>query len=341
MHSTYAHLDLASSQLVQIKLPQRVSLPRMNYHPAIHCKFMDIVTHAMIGIVGASPAIATYPIGAMAFAIGSVAPDLDALSRLFGKKAFLNWHQTYSHSIPIIAVLSALIAASYWFWVEAAFELSIGFGLGMTVHSLMDVSNTFGIKLMAPFSQRRFSSEWVFFIDLPVILTTSFMLTIVLWQFQNNFDSIRLFWTGVSFWIFVAAYWSGKGFLKTRALKNCAANSCLIPCAFLPWRFLGCTQVSKRMVETYSINSVSGKKSDVENTEVFSSSYSPILLNLAEFAIMRKLSPMFHVVEVQTSDNGTALKCRDLRTRNFNTKFGELIVKLGNDGHVKELKWNV
>ena len=48
---------------------------------------MDIVTHGMMGIVLASPFAASEPAAAGAFMLGSVFPDLDAFSRVFGKRA--------------------------------------------------------------------------------------------------------------------------------------------------------------------------------------------------------------------------------------------------------------
>ncbi len=55
---------------------------------------MDVVTHALIGLIGASPFAVSHPVAASCFALGAVAPDLDALSRLFGKRAFMRAHQT-------------------------------------------------------------------------------------------------------------------------------------------------------------------------------------------------------------------------------------------------------
>ncbi len=42
----------------------------------------------------------------------------------------------------------------------------------MVFHSLLDYSNTYGITLLAPFSAKRFCGEWVFFIDVPVIVVS-------------------------------------------------------------------------------------------------------------------------------------------------------------------------
>ena len=67
---------------------------------------MDIVTHAMAGLVVAAPLAPSHPVTAVCVALGCVAPDLDVLTRLLGKRAFLQAHQTYSHSLPVIATVT-------------------------------------------------------------------------------------------------------------------------------------------------------------------------------------------------------------------------------------------
>ena len=61
---------------------------------------MDIVTHTMMGAIAASTIAEDQPAAAAAFVLGSVLPDLDALSRCFGKRAFLRFHQSQSHGLP-------------------------------------------------------------------------------------------------------------------------------------------------------------------------------------------------------------------------------------------------
>ena len=66
---------------------------------------MDIVTHGMMGIVIAAPFAQDHPGPAVALMMGSVLSDLDAFSRLGGRRNFLRCHQTYTHALPIIAAL--------------------------------------------------------------------------------------------------------------------------------------------------------------------------------------------------------------------------------------------
>jgi membrane-bound metal-dependent hydrolase YbcI (DUF457 family) len=113
---------------------------------------MDIVTHAAMGAIVAGPFLTEHPLSAGGFMLGSALPDLDALSRLFGKQAFLRWHQTYTHALPLIGLGTAL----GWFLVEPlgreAQHSILAVGIAMTVHSLLDFSNTYGVKLLFPFT---------------------------------------------------------------------------------------------------------------------------------------------------------------------------------------------
>ena len=56
---------------------------------------------------------------------------------------------------------------------------------------------------------------------------------------------------------------------------------------------------------------------------------------------MRALSPLYHVVQIQKNEQNVTLTCRDLRTRNFDTRFGELLVTLGTSGAVHAVELNV
>lgn len=76
---------------------------------------MEIITHAGIGLIAAAPMLNSRPELALGLVAGSVLPDLDALARVFGKRAFLRSHQTWSHAIPVqgaVSVLAGVIASA-------------------------------------------------------------------------------------------------------------------------------------------------------------------------------------------------------------------------------------
>ena len=115
----------------------------------------------------------------------------------------------------------------------------------------------------------------------------------------------------------------------------------LIPCAFFPWRFFGSQQIDQSHVKLFAVNSISGKQSNVQKVEIKTNRFADLLESIPEFRTMRNLSPMFHVVDIEETDDGKVLICKDLRTRNFNTTFGKLTVELSGSQIVQEVRWHV
>lgn len=295
---------------------------------------MDIVTHAVMGAIIATPFMDSHPVAAVCFAFGSVLPDLDAFSRLFGKSAFMKIHQSYTHALPVIA----LIGLCAWPALSAIGVPALGaltLALGMMFHSLLDVSNTYGIALFLPFSKRRFSAEWVFFID-SVVIAVSYPTLVILTQFPGIPEkTVLLFYCAV-----MSLYWLSKFLLRRRALSFSPPRTVsLMPSALYPWKFIGCSQSEDRVL-LFQIHSLTGEMSREEYVELLDCDHQE-LMEKQEFKIMSELSPAYHIVEQDQRGTGLWLRCRDLRTRNFNTKFGELEISLDASGIVKDLVFHV
>src|SRR5690348_820648 len=120
---------------------------------------MDIVTHALMGLALAGPLLPAAPVTAACFVVGAVLPDVDALARCLGKGAFLRLHQTYTHGVPFAGV-AALTA---WLVIPSGFGepfAPVALAAGIVLHAALDVTNTYGTAVFAPFSRRRFCTEW-------------------------------------------------------------------------------------------------------------------------------------------------------------------------------------
>jgi membrane-bound metal-dependent hydrolase YbcI (DUF457 family) len=295
---------------------------------------VDIVTHAVMGSIVAAPFFQEHPIAASCFVFGAVLPDLDAFSRLFGKRAFMKVHQTYTHALPIIAVIGLLS------WpIFRHFDLpglcALGLALGMTFHSLLDVTNTYGIALFLPFSKRRFSKEWVFFID-SVVALVSYPCLIFLYYRPDLATTVASAYVAI-----MALYWVLKARLRARALTHSPPGTqALLPSALWPWEFLGCARLDEG-VRLFHINALNGEKRNESTVEIFDHRYLDLMDKVPEFQVMSALSPTYHVVQDTGSETGKNLLCRDLRTRNFKTRFGELEVKVDHSGEVKDLVFHV
>lgn len=300
---------------------------------------MDIVTHGMMGVIAASPFMAEQPVAASLFMLGSVAPDLDAFSRVLGKRAFLKIHQTYSHAIPVIAAVGVLC----WAVLRVArIDAPLGpvaLALGMLFHSALDVTNTYGIRLFAPFSPRRYCTEWVFFIDAVVVAATIPAFGWVAWS---------LLQTGLvgpavpaAYGAAMAAYWTAKVLLRRRAAAlGSSGTLALLPSALVPWRYYGCVRDGAQ-VRLYSINALTGAMADERRVEIHDDAWLDRIREIPEVRVMRELSPAYHVVSVVPGADGTAIVCRDLRTRNFNTSFGQLDLLLDAAGTPQRVTFHV
>jgi membrane-bound metal-dependent hydrolase YbcI (DUF457 family) len=294
---------------------------------------MDIVTHAGIGLIAAAPMLDSHPELALGLVAGSVLPDLDALSRICGKLAYLRSHQTWSHALPVHAVVSTMAGLLVQTCGGDGLLFAVGLFAGLAFHTLLDFSNTLGVTLLAPFSRRRFCLEWVFFIDAFVLVLTFAAACLTGWEFWQEGDVPAIY--AESFFGVMFAYFIAKGILRRRAGALAPEAISLMPSALWPWRFMGVVETGD-CVRLFRINAITGKRNDLANHTIFDGTHAQLLACIPEFKLMRSLSRAYHVVNVQSTNAGELVTCRDLRTRNFQTTFGDLEVLL--DGSRRAIK---
>lgn len=289
---------------------------------------MDILTHACIGLIAAAPALNSHPELALAVVAGSVLPDLDALSRLFGKRAFLRSHQTWSHALPVQLLVAILTGYAAQMLGVHGILVATGLFAGLALHTLLDFSNTLGVTLLAPFSRRRFCTESVFFIDAFVLAITLPAGAYTLSRFgrdgEVSWHCAEIYFTTLTI------YFAAKAVLRHRARRIAPEALSIMPSALWPWRYFA---ISKRQdcSQIDQVNAVTKTRQLVNRQDILDDSYSQLLARLPEFALMRDLSPAYHIVNSIKTQDGERLLCRDLRTRNFKTTFGDLEVLL--DAH--------
>ena len=220
-------------------------------------------------------------------------------------------------------------------------HVAFGLALGMCFHSVLDFSNTYGITLLAPFSDKRFCREWVFFIDLPLIAVTVAALAGIYSDLARaKMPGLGLAYAYVAF-LFV--YWMVRIVLRRRAGRLAPEGTVsLLPTAFIPWKFIGARPIDGE-VHLFDLSAdprppfwrnVSRRFTTGPTTRRFSKA-------IPEYQAMRALSPLYHVVQIRKNEKNVMLTCRDLRTRNFDTRFGELLVTLGASGTVHAVELNV
>ena len=144
----------------------------------------------------------------------------------------------------------------------------------------------------------------------------------------------------VAFFAFLTVYVLGKGILRRRGGGFCPQAKSLVPSALVPWRFFA-TERQERTILLFRVNAITGARSTVGEVPVLDHSFASALDGLPEFRLMRELSPEYHVVGASSDGQGTCVLCRDMRMRNFGTRFGDLEVWLDSNHQITRNRFYV
>jgi inner membrane protein len=139
---------------------------------------MDNVTHTLAGAVLAEAGLARRTrLGTATLLIGANLPDVDALSYLKSPLFALTARRGWTHGILAMAVLPFLLAAAMVAWdrwrplrssagpLAWPRELLVLAAIGIWSHPLLDLMNSYGVRLLMPFSERWFYADTLFIVD--------------------------------------------------------------------------------------------------------------------------------------------------------------------------------
>jgi inner membrane protein len=138
---------------------------------------MDPVTHTLVGAsLAATPLGERTRFAAPALVIGANLPDVDVLSFLGGGDFALGFRRGWTHGIPALAVLPALLAVVLLAWARLrrhesdAPPLEVGWLLGLCylatlTHPFLDWLNTYGMRWWMPFRDTWTYGDSVFIVD--------------------------------------------------------------------------------------------------------------------------------------------------------------------------------
>jgi inner membrane protein len=121
---------------------------------------MDNLTHSLTGLALSRAGLNRFSPHATALLLLSAnAPDIDILAASRGEFAYIEAHRGYTHCflfLPVLAALPVLVIAGVSRrrlpWLKAWLLCCVG----LTSHLMMDWTNSFGVRLLLPFSSRWF-----------------------------------------------------------------------------------------------------------------------------------------------------------------------------------------
>jgi len=117
---------------------------------------MDNLTHSLTGLMLSRAGFARLHVRApLALILAANAPDVDGLSIVGGVASYIRFHRGLAHSIaflPIMAILPLLIVCAIARSFKGWLRLYLLCLIGVASHLLLDWTNTYGVRLMIPFS---------------------------------------------------------------------------------------------------------------------------------------------------------------------------------------------
>jgi len=172
---------------------------------------MDTTTHALAGYIIVKTGLNedTGRWGTIAGLAGSVFPDVDGILGIFlGTEFMIRYHRNLTNSI-FLAVPFSLLSA--WFFVRLSgikrfWSFFLIFILEILAHTFMDLITSYGTMILSPFSNSRFSLDWVFIID-PYFSLTLLLSLIAIFVWKKKVTVIaRISLILVALYISLCAY---------------------------------------------------------------------------------------------------------------------------------------
>jgi inner membrane protein len=132
---------------------------------------VDNLTHTLVGVmlsrVGLNRAA---PRATLALVLAANIPDSDVATAWGGALEYLNHHRGFTHAVagvPLMAALVTLVMRLLWRREKFPWGRTYGVALaGVATHPLLDLLNTYGVRLGEPFSARWYSWDLLHIVDL-------------------------------------------------------------------------------------------------------------------------------------------------------------------------------
>ncbi|MBI3271551.1 MAG: metal-dependent hydrolase [Planctomycetes bacterium] len=146
---------------------------------------MDTLTHGLVGyLLARSGADARHgPSATAACLVGSVLPDADYALYGWSTEAYMRHHRGWTHCLPGGVVLSLLVglAASRFGRSKGCLAAHLGLAFaGYLSHAFLDLVTSYGTVLFFPFTDRRYSLDWLFIVDVPFTAACATAVVLVL-----------------------------------------------------------------------------------------------------------------------------------------------------------------
>jgi len=171
---------------------------------------MDTTTHALAGYIIAKTGIGrdTGKWGTIAGVSAALLPDADLVLAFLGTEFSLKYHRNLTNSVFLMIPFSLVLA---WVFVKISkmrrfwtfFLIGV---VEILAHTFLDLATSYGTMILSPFSDRRFTLDWLFIVDF--FLAGAFLIPLValhLWKGRSQ-SLARISVTLAALYIGLCAY---------------------------------------------------------------------------------------------------------------------------------------
>jgi inner membrane protein len=187
---------------------------------------MDNLTHSLTGLMMSRAGLSRFHADApLALILAANAPDIDGLSIFSGPLSYIRYHRGLTHSIPFLPIMALLpvliicgVRRSFKGWVR----LHLLCLAGVASHLLLDWTNTYGVRLLFPFSSAWFHSDLNNLVDLWILaaLLLAWLMAYVVRMVNAEIGARHATGRGLAIFalVFFAGFDYGKFLLHQRAV---------------------------------------------------------------------------------------------------------------------------
>ncbi len=286
---------------------------------------MDVVHHGVIAAAGMAVLSAQGQPGAgMAFAAGSVLPDLDVLLMAFGRRFYLKGHQRVTHSLITLPLMVLFVSVPLWLSSFPLKEAVLAAFAGLLLHMLLDLTNTYGISLLWPVSLKRFSLDAVFFID-----ATAWALTLLCSLAAYLTSSVVPLAVLV---LLMALYVSFKMVIRKKAMQKLGVRV-LVPGALNPFVFFAVRKDGEEVL-SFAYNTLTGQERSHMHFPMPDERHISLARTSRVSRDMEQVAKYLHITSVEETPEGTSIVAHDLVVRNFGGRFARTVLEFDKEGRL-------
>ncbi|MBI4873414.1 MAG: metal-dependent hydrolase [Acidobacteria bacterium] len=154
---------------------------------------MDNLTHTLTGFALSRAGFnRVVPRASLILILAANAPDIDAAAAAGGSLSYLNWHRGLTHGplgillVAILPVLVARLAARGPIPWLRSYLLALA---GAVTNPLLDWTNIYGVRLLAPFSEKWFRGDFINVVDVWIWAVLSL---VVVWPWLSRLVSAEI-----------------------------------------------------------------------------------------------------------------------------------------------------